>query len=376
MSAERLRALVEQGNLINLNVVSDTLGNLLNEISQMLAEQQKQIAEISKKLTDKVDITDYKSFYNQYMADNDRNTEFIPKIEEKMSKLSKDLDEKVNNIKNHIDSTNDQNIITCETTINQKMGVLEADIQYVNQRMDLIDKALKNVTPNSGVADSSSNKLVNEVELLRKRVEKLESNVKNENSEWVSKEVIDQLNEYFESRLEEMAGKIQNKASSGQDFSTNNAAGCKSARSVNGDSRNIDVVGVIEENEELEQDRMEQTIDLVKQKVEDINRDLTIKLEHKADITLVERMFEKMRVIMTHVNDDISFISEKTDQFITKKEFEAEKSGILALLTEKDRKQNQRPLHAFPLMKRSSTKTSTRSNQAPHPSTPLESVDP
>ena len=62
MSAERLKALVEQGNLINLNIMSDALGSLLNEIAQMLVEQQRQIVQLKKEMADKVAKQDFVSF--------------------------------------------------------------------------------------------------------------------------------------------------------------------------------------------------------------------------------------------------------------------------------------------------------------------------
>jgi hypothetical protein len=71
MSTEKLKSLVEGGNLIDLNIMSDSLTSLLNEIATVLVDQQRQLAQLRKDLSDSVSRDDFLAFKEEWRTDRD-----------------------------------------------------------------------------------------------------------------------------------------------------------------------------------------------------------------------------------------------------------------------------------------------------------------
>jgi len=309
MSAEKLKALVEQGNLINLNIVSDSLGNLLNEVAQLLVEQQRQIVALKKEVTEKVDKKDYNEFKDQWRADRDMILRSFPNFDTTLSKFSKESELKQEKMKQFIDQSLDQIVLSVDTRISQKISLLENEHSLFNQRIEYLEQKSRTNLP------QGTQKV--DIEGLKKRIGKLEQEMSELPNKGMSEIDIEKIKKEIESKIEEIKPKEPEIPAKTVDESDN-------TKRPHFSSSILEKIEPIEENEPSKDaiSRIHNTLDMIEAKIDDQSKLLLSKVERKSDTTLVERMFEKLRLVIASIHDEVNNVSKRSDAFIQRKEME------------------------------------------------------
>ncbi|EAX78046.1 hypothetical protein TVAG_024370, partial [Trichomonas vaginalis G3] len=209
MSAERLKSLVEQGNLINLNIVSDSLGTLLHEITAMLVDQQRQINQINKDMEEKLDSKDFNSFSNQWRNDRDVLFRSFPNFEANIQKVLKDVDHKNEEIREHIDQSIDQVLMSVDTRIIEKMGDGESDVVVLQSRIDQLEQKLK-------TASGSITK--QDFDTVKKRLLKVENDLTVVAHPKFDTSIIDKFKDEMNKKFEELNNTVQTRLIPEEEF--------------------------------------------------------------------------------------------------------------------------------------------------------------
>ena len=309
MSAERLKALVEQGNLINLNIVSDSLGTLLNEIAQMLVDQQRQINSMKKDVTDKLNKTDYNQFVSQWRVDRDMILRSFPNFDATIAKLTKDMEHKNEDLRSHIDQAVDQALISVDTRFMEKMSSLENDNLIAQHKIDSFEQKYKNITQQVTKAD---------IDALKKRLLKVEGDVAALDAPKLDQKIIDELREEMEKRFDEMQTTMTPREESSNSSQTRLETTAEIGMPRFGDV--LETIEPIEENEVPSDDiaEIKKSIESIEAKIEEQNKNLITRSSWRSEVTLVERMFEKMRMFVTQLQDEVAAAVKGADECVKK----------------------------------------------------------
>ena len=329
MSAERLKALVEQGNLINLNIVSDSLGTLLNEIAQMLVDQQRQINTMKKEIGDKLNSKEFGQFTSQWRTDRDMILRSFPNFEASIAKLSKETEHKFDEVKQNMESSIDSVLMTTDSRINEKVGSLESDTLLLQHKVDNFDQKYKNITVSVTKAD---------IDAIKKRLLKVESDLSVMSGPKVDQHMIDQLKEEMDKRIEDIHAnmtQIESKELRTGISPTNSSPSpppnVETAPEIAGIPRFgvtgnevMEPIEPIEENEAPvdEIGELKKSIESLEAKIEEQSKNLITKNSWRSEVTLVERMFEKTRQFVTQLKDEVDAAVKKADQCVKKKDLD------------------------------------------------------
>ena len=328
MSAERLKSLVEQGNLINLNIVSDSLGTLLHEITAMLVDQQRQINQINKDMEEKLDSKDFNSFSNQWRNDRDVLFRSFPNFEANIQKVLKDVDHKNEEIREHIDQSIDQVLMSVDTRIIEKMGDGESDVVVLQSRIDQLEQKLK-------TASGSITK--QDFDTVKKRLLKVESDLTVVAHPKFDTSIIDKFKDEMNKKFEELNNTVQTRlipeeefAAAGPNGETSRTTGSKANGDTKSNSDNIE--------------ELTKKLETAQSKIDELSRTAITKNSWTQEVGLVERMFDKMRTIVTTLKDEVNSASEKFGQCVTKTEMQAFVENIIIDYLEKNDTVSSPPL--------------------------------
>ena len=374
MSAERLKALVEQGNLINLNIVSDSLGTLLNEIAQMLVDQQRQLNTIKKDINDKLNTKEFTQFTNQWRTDRDMILRSFPNFEASIAKLSKETEHKFDEVKQNVENSIDSVLMSTDTRINEKIGTLESDTLLLQHRIESFEQKYKNITQQVTKAD---------VDAIKKRLLKVESDLTVVTAPKINQQMLDQLKEEMEKKLEDIQVnmvpvdskelKTGNSATSSTILppSTSTTTKLEPVSDLGGIPRFgvpggeiLDTIEPIEENEAPIDDiaELKKNIESLEAKIEEQSKNLITKNSWRSEVTLVERMFEKTRQFITQLKDEVDAAVKKSDQCVKKKDLdEYVENKVNSFLETKDVIMNGPPLRCVNYKQDSKTPAAKRS---------------
>lgn len=346
MSAEKLKALVEKGNLINLNIVSDSLANLLNEVANMLVEQQKQIVELKKEIGEKCVQTEFDSFRDQWRSDRDTIMRSFPNIDDKFAQVNTDLKSQNEEIKEYVENSISNILISVDNRILQKTDLIMSNQQFLTHSISELEEKVNSFQKSTNSSLASGRSLQNPMQSddldIQERVQKLEEKISNiikepenkseqdssiptSDGETTTKIQIDEntletLRLEIKEQLQQMQKQIDNsnQIQNDQDI-------------INQDTIDQEET---EQNEYNEFEQMKIEIGQIEEAIEEQNKNLISRIERKMEISLVERMFEKLRLIITSTKDEISSLEKRIDDFVEKKQMEDYVQGTIRNLLE------------------------------------------
>lgn len=332
MSAERLKSLVEQGNLINLNIVSDSLGTLLHEITAMLVDQQRQINQINKDLEGKLETKDFNSFSNQWRSDRDVLLRSFPNFEATIQKVIKDVDHKNEELREHIETSVDQVLMSVDTRIIEKLGDGESDMVVLQSRIDQLEQKFKA----NGAAVPKA-----DFDQVKKRLLKVESDLTVVAHPKFDTTIIDKFKDEMQKKFDELNTKVETRLIPSDEFTPNvdspsdpSAPNGKSEKGADGKS-----------DKQVENaDELSKKIEAIQAKIEEMSKTAITKNSWNQEVGLVERMFEKMRTIVTSLRDEVSSSLDKFGQCVTKNEMQAFVENIIIDYLEKNESVSSPPL--------------------------------
>jgi hypothetical protein len=143
MSAEKLKSLVEKGNLINLNIISDSLTALLNEVAVMLVDQQAQLIAMRQQITEKVSREDFTEFKDQWRIDRDIMMRSLPDFDGVVQKLTRDFDVKAIGLRQMVDESVTSVLMSVDNRIAQKMDSITADQMALRQSIAMLEQKIE-----------------------------------------------------------------------------------------------------------------------------------------------------------------------------------------------------------------------------------------
>jgi hypothetical protein len=143
MSAEKLRALVGQGNLINLNITSDSLTTLLSEVATMLVDQQQQLVVMRQQISEKLSCQDFTEFKDQWRSDRDLMMRSIPDFDSVIEKITSDVDFKTLGMRSMLDESVTSMLMSVDNRIAQKMDTIAGDQMVVRQNIASVEQQMK-----------------------------------------------------------------------------------------------------------------------------------------------------------------------------------------------------------------------------------------
>ncbi|OHT04844.1 hypothetical protein TRFO_27647 [Tritrichomonas foetus] len=409
MSAEKLKALVEKGNLINLNIVSDSLANLLNEVATMLVDQQKQIVHLKKEIGEKCMQTEFNAFRDQYRADKDAILRNFPNIDAKFTRVNNEVEAKNEEVRNYVDTSLSNTLIAVNNRITQKTDLMGAEHTLLSQTVSAIEAKVKSILAgNVNIPTAASNQAAADDMELKRRVQKLEdalssgnhntnqnnstkssnpnivnshnasnnsgneNNGASENNPGNSNEANGRIvqnyvtaSRFDENALEQLRAEIREQifhmqqqiaaVDPNNQNNFNNHIGNINRVPEEGEhnmemmNRGFDPgqhpqmgmpggIEVIEETEPEfnEFDQMKIEIANIEEIMEEQNRSLVARIERKSEISLVERMFEKLRILIASARDDIALIQKKVDQFVEREQMENFVQSTISNLLEEE----------------------------------------
>lgn len=319
MSAEKLKALVEKGNLINLNIVSDQLGSLLNEIATMLVDQQKQITSLKKEIIEKVSKKDFDEFKDTYRSEKDRILRTFPNYDSSIARLNKDLDLMKDQVAHQIDTAVSSALMSVDTQITQKTDLFAAEQMLLSQSIASMENKLK-ATLGSTYAKASAGIIGAEDPELKKKLAKIESQMASirTTAAPVDQSAIEDLRTEMKKEIEALQQRLDEAINGGEE---EEADPNMQSHEYNAEANGIEPIAE-SEDQINEIDEIKQEIANIETALEDQNKSLISRIERKSEISLVERMFEKLRVIIAGLRDDISKLDQKVGSFVMRTEME------------------------------------------------------
>lgn len=366
MSAEKLKALVEKGNLINLNIVSDSLANLLNEVANMLVEQQKQIVELKKEIGEKCSQTEFDSFKSQWIADRDTIMRSFPSIEDKIAQVNNDLKTQNEETKEFVENSISNVLISVDNRILQKTDLIASNQQYLTHSLSELEEKVnsyqKSNTSSLASGRSGRNPPQYDEMDIQDRLQKLEDQVSqiiNKDTESSQGQITDrslsanlessekdpnsgteptQKIQIDENTLEVLRAEIKDQLQQMQEQIESTSKEQNDQENPN-DEANQDFLGQgdfagNEQDGYNEFEQMKVEIGQIEEAIEEQNKNLISRIERKMEILLVERMFEKLRLIITSTKDEIAALERKIDAFVEKKQMEEYVQGTIRNLLE------------------------------------------
>ena len=387
MSAEKLKALVEQGNLINLNIVSDSLATLLHEVGTMLADQQQQIAQLRKELSERLPAADFYAFKETWNTDCEKMMQAIPTLEASMQRLNREMDERNAALRGEIEQAVNSVLMSVDNRIAQKMDAVSADQAVVRQSVNALEHKVKELSEASGSAGKCDEAVLSRIQLLENKVAELarrsdeHASIASANATATAtacdKSEFDAFKDELRKEVQQLKDSLEEyKAAVPAQPSTSTSSianagmaevkphvelavpdhtgipGYNMSSGVKLDgpaafmspvppqmpSGISDPIDTIEDDEvEMnEMDELRQGLAQMEEALEEMNKSLVSRIERKSEINLVERMFEKLRVIIASVRDDITAIQAKMPELVTRAEMEEYVQGLFSAYFDED----------------------------------------
>lgn len=347
MSAEKLKELVERGPLINLNIVSDSLASLLHEVATMLVDQQRQIAQLKKDIGDRLPSEDFFAFKESWRTDRDNLAQAVPNLEAAVQRLSREMEDRSAALRGDIEEAVNSILMTVDNRIAQKLDSVGAEQAVTRQALSAVENKLKDI---SATQDDA---LAARVQLLEGRVSELsQRTLSSETQKDTAGAEALQKQEALKNDIEELKKELQQLKDTVEEGKTaaprphtelevpdhtgipgyNLPSSVKlegpssfmnpvPAQMPSGLSDPIDTI----EDDEVEMneiDELRQGLAQMEEALEQMNKSLVSRIERKSENNLVERMFEKLRVIIASVRDDITALQGRAAEFVTRAEME------------------------------------------------------
>jgi hypothetical protein len=401
MSAEKLKSLVEKGNLINLNISSDSLTTLLNEVAAMLADQQRSVASIRKELADKISREDFASFKDQWRIDRDTLMRNMPSLDNIQERLSYELEKNKSASKAQIEESTNTILMSVDNRIAKKLDSVLADQILLVERVSELENKAKagpvrrapsaphypsrtdssataapadggspgatatpgetagatgtaapsgTTAPVATVASGALESMIDESDLVG-RIEELEAQFAEFSSGGkIDQSVIDSLKsdirEQFEEFQREMCLMFPDPNAPPPQPATPEPAPVATRPIIQEeqeqeeppepedevpseppkyDRRFDEIQRIVDESmmgDGTELDMLKSAIGALQFGLEECNQTLTGKVERKCEISLVERMFEKLKNIVAAVKEELTVVNGQLQTFVPRKDME------------------------------------------------------
>ena len=160
MSAEKLKALVEKGNLINLNIISDSLANLLNEIGAMLIDQQNQIISLRDEIRQKTPQQDFDILKDQCKSDRETMKQISSNLDNKISQTNVELKMANDEMKNFVENSMANSIVAANNQITQKVDMFSNEQNVLQENVAKLEEKINEILNNyNGGGEHNNNNL-------------------------------------------------------------------------------------------------------------------------------------------------------------------------------------------------------------------------
>ena len=364
MEIEETRNLIKRADLVSFSFKGELLNETLIDIVNLINEQQKVLDKIRSEIENKQNKYDHESYMLKVSAEIDKINEYILDSEKVthdkqtyVNEIQKILEDKIQDLQTQI-------LITVNSTVANSISPLNDNIFYMNRQITQIEEKL-NEKKSICVDDSNvSKKCVNEEKIkdLEAKFAEIEEKImssphivkmKNELNDRIEslKKQIDAINLGADSQVKKIPTRrslliddTSRRPSSSLAISRRSLLDVdrqpSSLPSNSFYAQTTPVIDSIQESEQEHEDnkRLDEAIDLVKENIREESKVLTNKIDKKADIVLVERMFERMRSMVAAIKDDYEQISKRANEFVTHSEMESWLAKAIYDALEKERK--------------------------------------
>jgi hypothetical protein len=384
MSAEKLKGLVETGNLIDLNIMSDSLTSLLNEIATVLVDQQRQLAQLRKDLGDSVSREDFLAFKGEWRMDRDTIMRSIPDFDSELRQSRTYLDSRVAALKTSVDESVSAVLISVDHRIAQKVDPVQADLLLLHRAVASVRRqwlsaqatppavaseappdesapapdesdgppdgfAVVASTPD-GKEETDERKPADEEEAaserivsdgapnLSGRVGRLEAEFDSFIGGATSQSLLETIRKEVRDQLATMApsrGQFPDHAAEDSAFihTPDEAEMCHFAEEFEAIQR-FGAPAPPAAPSEL--DEIRHALSEMDAGFQERLAELIGRVERKSEITLVERMFEKLRVIVASVKDDLTVVEGQVEKLVKRIEMESYVETSLSSLLDEE----------------------------------------
>lgn len=328
MSAEKLRTLIEKGNYLSLELISDSLVNLLKEVSSLLVDQQRQIDALKGEVGKKIqihDLTEFKTEVQNHLKEVDQRVLDSDKL---LKESNEKVEQNLAMIQSNLQKSFDEQVQNLEHQYSGQISLLESDNDALQERVQRLELALAKLAP---TVEQSENSLI---DLFQKfdNFEKSESHDQNVAATPSSSSVNLSSGQFEDLSSMSMKGKSVDQIRKMNDVLRRlNDRVEEHTNSI--DQINDKLNTPKEENTKVTEDQDRIITNLIEQKMAEINEKVSqidakfqeqankvlSRVERKADTNLVERLFEKLRVLIASLKDDIDVIGKRQEHFVNKK---------------------------------------------------------
>ena len=183
MSFQKINDILQNGGIINYNLISEQLKNTLIEICDLLQEQNQKITNIQNELYTKTSVIEFdklKEDLQQHKLENEQQQQKISEnIENQRQEVKKDLEESIKKLEKSMEETKTsitEDIVAKEKDLNGDIFIANQQIREINVKIigqgTNISKAQAEIAKINKLLDSGKDK---SLELLAVRVESCEN---------------------------------------------------------------------------------------------------------------------------------------------------------------------------------------------------------
>jgi len=300
MSVFDLKAMINRGDLLDFRFESDHLRQTFRDLIAIITDQQQQISDLKISLSGKAEKSQLLSFQNQAIENYESIAKSIPFIEKRVDHLYLVQEKKEVSTKNYIDETLNSFIASVDRKIVKKLDEDSNESAQMIQRIEAIEQTIS--TPKTNSVSST------EVSALSKRLAKLENQITNLKTTTDNQSAIDEMREDFNTRFYELLSRMDKMEQNMEET----------------DEEPVKTKTIIEKivSEPAKIPDFSKDFAKIESSIEEKIRMVISKVERKADVTTVERMFEKLRTIVSAIKDETAMSAIKTEHFVTPQELE------------------------------------------------------
>jgi hypothetical protein len=363
MATEKVRELIDQGNLINLNTNHASLTALLNEVAAMLVEQQKAIQLIKKDLSERVPREEFSQFREQIRSEREYMIKSIPNADALVKRIGQDLDRRQAKMKAEMDDSMSTVLMAVDTRISQKVDFFQIEQELMRKAITSMenkvierDKSEKNEEKEIKVSDIVG--LDSQLEEMRCELSSLKDEIRDRAvGDAVNSDDIQALKEEMMQHLRDVSARTpggRRPSGSGHLLQRRSADGSVDEEKTpettsfqgvsSGRGQQSPIVAYREMLRAVSREgadnvtltELENSIAQFEDALREQGKDYNLKLSRKADVTLVERMFEKVRIVVASLKSDFEAVLKVAEKYVERREMRAYVDQSMAGLLETD----------------------------------------
>ena len=372
MDIDDLKAIIKRGDLVNMSISSEGTQKSFAQLVEIMEKQEQEIDKIKCDLSLYLTTSEFETFKKSNTLQIQKTNRAIPQFEQSLKLTISELEVKNEALHQEIHETLTAVIQTVDDKIESVVGAMRDDVISLKSRIEEIEpKLLLLSAPSSQEIKSYVPPVTkDQIQAVQKRVLLLEKKMSDMESRVAFKEDIKLHQEEVESKIDEA---LTSRLESNQTFSLiqsmsqanfdtkslkkngtdinsqaklaplslkTDSSGTSSSVSQSPFMSNDLPIEPIAEDDPPPSDSIEgvrETISLLETKVDENNKMQLGKLERKADLTVVEHMFERLRTLIASTNDDIASTKTKIQEYVTKDEMEEWLTKTLAQMNNEDK---------------------------------------